>query len=82
MGDRNKKGRRAAEPRGQPGSATPKRRRQRLPVQAILSLDDSLAANEHHPLGQSAPEVRDAGRVRLIAAVLARMARSAMGRRD
>ena len=78
MSDRSKKGRRASEPRGQPGpghdASTPKKRRQRLPVLATLSLDDTLAANDHHPLGQSAPEVRAAGRLRLIATVLARLA--------
>lgn len=67
--------------RGQTGPSSPKRR-QRLPVRANLRLDDSLAANEHHPLGQSAPEVRGARRVRLIAAILARMAQTAVRRLD
>jgi len=58
-----------------------KRRRGRLPVRARLLLDDSLAANEHHPLARSAPEVRAANRLRLIAAVLARMARAALARK-
>ncbi len=52
-----------------------RRRNRRLPVQASLHLDDSLAANEHHPLASSAPETRAAGRLRLIASVLARLAR-------
>jgi len=52
-----------------------RRRNRRLPVQAELHLDDGLAANEHHPLASSAPEARAAGRLRLIASVLARLAR-------
>ena len=68
--------------RKQPDSTGPKRRRQRLPVLATLSLDDSLLANEHHPLAQSAPEIRGASRVRLIAAILARLAQTAVRRRD
>ncbi len=58
-----------------------KRRRGRLPVKAKLLLDDSLPANEYHPLARSAPEVRAANRLRLIAAVLARMARTALARK-
>jgi hypothetical protein len=58
-----------------------KRRRGRLPVRARLLLDDSLPANETHPLAQSAPEVRAASRLRLIAGVLARMARAALARK-
>ncbi len=68
--------------RKQPDSTGPKRRRQRLPVLARLSLDDSLLANEHHPLAQAAPEVRGASRVRLIAAILARLAQTAVRRQD
>ena len=83
MSDRSKKGRRASEPRGQPGpghdASTPKKRRQRLPVLATLSLNDALAANEYHPLAKSAPEVRAAGRLRLIATVLARLATNRRG---
>jgi hypothetical protein len=63
----------------QPGRRPLKRRR--LPVLASLHLDDGLMANEHHPLAGAAPETRAAGRLRLIAAVLARMARSALARR-
>lgn len=59
-----------------PAADGPKRnRRCRLPVQARLHLDDSLAANHHHPLADAAPETRAAGRLRLIAAILARLAR-------
>jgi hypothetical protein len=84
MIDRNRKSRRAAGYRGQPGSTNnppkAKRRRGRLPVQARLLLDDSLAANEHHPLAQSAPDVRALSRLGLIATILARMARAALAR--
>lgn len=70
MIDRNRKSRRT-ESRVQPGSAhdapKAKRRRQRLPVHARLSLDDSLPANGHHPLAQSAPDARAASRLPLIA---------------
>ena len=55
----------------------PRRRRQRLPVCVRLHLDDTLPANGCHPLGRSAPEARGASRVRMIAAVLARLARAA-----
>jgi len=55
------------------------RSRRRLPVKASLRLDDSLPANEHHPLAKAAPETREAGRLRLIAVVLARLARGAAG---
>jgi hypothetical protein len=67
MSGENRKSRRT-EAGVQPGSAhdAPKRRRQRLPVHARLSLDDSLPPNEHHPLAQSAPECRAASRLRLI----------------
>jgi hypothetical protein len=68
--------------REQPGPPERKRRRGRLPVRAKLVLDDSLSANEHHPLARSAPEVRAASRLRLIATVLARMARSALARKS
>ena len=82
MSDRNKNGGQASGPGGQPDGSTPKKRRQRLPVLATLSLDDTLAANDHHPLGQSVPEVRSASRIRLIAAVLARMAQTVVGKRS
>lgn len=55
--------------------------RGRLPVNAALSLDDSLPPNEHHPLAASAPEVRAASRLRLIAGVLARLARTDLARK-
>lgn len=62
----------------QPGRRPAKRKR--LPVLACLHLDDDLPANEHHPLAGAAPETRAAGRLRLIAVVLARMARTALAR--
>ena len=62
------------------GVSDRRQRRGRLPVQARLLLDDSLAANEHHPLARSAPEVRAESRMRLIASILARMARAALAR--
>ncbi len=73
----------AAGANPEPGSAepTPRKQRRRLPVRARLSLDDMLAANDHHPLGSSVPEVRAANRVRLIAAVLARLAQTDLARR-
>lgn len=79
MSNENKKNGRKAKARGQPRPAEPKRRR-RLPVQATLRLDDSLPANEHHPLAGSAPEVRAASRVRVIACVLVRLARTDLAR--
>ena len=83
MSGENRKSRRT-EAGAQPGSAhdAPKRRRQRLPVHARLSLDDSLPPNEHHPLAQSAPECRAASRTRLIAGILARLAQAAARRLD
>lgn len=70
MIDRSRKSRRT-EAGKQPGSAhdapQAKRQRQRLPVHARLSINDSLPANEHHPLVQSSPDVRAASRARLIA---------------
>lgn len=78
------------ETNGSPPSGRPERqergpvgkqRRGRLPVRARLLLDDSLAANEYHPLARSAPEVRAASRLRLIATILARMARAALARK-
>jgi hypothetical protein len=59
-------------------SSEGKRRRRRLPVRANLLMDDSLAPNENHPLAASAPEVRAASRLRLIATILARLARAAL----
>lgn len=80
MSGENRKSRRT-EAGVQPGSVhdAPKerRRRQRLPVHARFSLDDSLPPNEHHPLAQSSPDVRTASRVRLIAGILARIAQAA-----
>ena len=40
-----------------------------------LLLADDLPANRNHPLAATAPELRDARRLRLIATVLARLAR-------
>ena len=84
MSDSNNKRRRPSRPRVQPGSAPdaskPRRRRQRLPVRARVAFDDSLPPNEHHPLAQSTPEARAANRVRLIAAILARMAQTDLAR--
>ncbi|MBI1321620.1 hypothetical protein GC170_00315 [bacterium] len=56
----------------------PDRKRRRLPVRAFFLLDDSLAANEQHPLAASLPAVREASRLRLIASVLARLASTGM----
>lgn len=85
MSDRNRKSRRT-EDGGQPRSGhdapQEKRRRQRLPVHARLTLDDSLPPNENHPLAQSSPDVRAASRVRLIAGILARLARASVGPLD
>lgn len=60
--------------RNEKPSESPGRKRRRLPIRALLHLDDSLAANEQHPLAESPPEVREASRLRLIASVLARLA--------
>lgn len=78
----NRNHERKAKARGQTDPSAPKRRRQRLPVRANLRLDDSLPANEHHPLAQSAPDIRAANRLRLIAGILARMAQTAARRLD
>jgi hypothetical protein len=64
-----------------PSVSEQRQRRGRLPVKARLLLDDSLAANEHHPLARSAPEVRAVSRLRLIASILARMARAGLARK-
>lgn len=64
-----------------PETALPKRRRGRLPVHADLRFDDSLAANQNHPLAQTPPETRAATRLRLIAGILARLARTDIARR-
>ncbi|WP_437193980.1 hypothetical protein [Planctomicrobium sp. SH527] len=56
----------------------PGRKRRRLPVRAFFLLDDSLAANDQHPLAASPPAVREASRLRLIASVLARLASAGM----
>lgn len=85
MSGRNGKSRRTEQGR-QPRSGhdvpQEKRRRQRLPVHARLTLDDSLPPNEHHPLAPSSPDVRAASRVRLIAGILARMAQASVGPLD
>ena len=78
MGEHTKQSEGGRNPLG--GVPGAKARRPRLPIQAKLLLDDSLAANEHHPLARSAPEARAANRLRLIACVLARLAKSALGR--
>lgn len=69
--------------KGQTGSVHDKsgvkRQRVRLPVRATLSLNESLLANERHPLAHTPPETRDATRCKLIAAVLARIAKVATG---
>lgn len=85
MSDRNRKSRRTehgGQPRSGHDAPQEKRRRQRLPVHARLSLDDSLPPNEHHPLAESSPDLREASRVRLIARILARMAQAAVGPLD
>jgi len=61
------------KPKKLPGS-----KRQRLPIRAFFLLDDSLAANDQHPLAASPPALREASRLRLIASVLARLASTAM----
>lgn len=62
MFDRNRKNRRAAGCREQPGPSDEppkaKRRRMRLPVHARLSLDDSLPVNGHPLSAQSGSGVR------------------------
>ena len=68
MIDRNRKSRRAAGHRGQPGSAhdpPEAKRRVRLPVHARLSLDGSLPADSH-ALAQSAADGCAANRLRLV----------------
>ncbi len=80
MSSENHENERKAKGRQQPPADRVPRRRSRLPVHARLSLDDSLPANEHHPLAQSAPDVRAASRVRLIAAILARLAQTGLAR--
>lgn len=56
------------------GKARP-RRRGRLPTNAVLILADDLPANRNHPLATTDPDIRAARRLRLIATVLARLAR-------
>jgi hypothetical protein len=63
---------------GLPGGV--RRSRRRLPVRAAIRFDDTLAANERHPLAQATPEGRAASRLRLIASILARMARTDLAR--
>ncbi len=55
------------------------KRRRRLPILAMLRLDDELPSNLNHPLAGAPPEKRAASRLRLIAAILARLARRANG---
>ncbi|MCZ2340481.1 MAG: hypothetical protein LC104_01635 [Bacteroidales bacterium] len=76
-GDNHENGRKANGRRKPVADHVP-RRRSRLPVHADVRLDDSLPANENHPLAQSSPEAREAGRLRLIAGILARMARTSV----
>ena len=57
-----------------------KRKPRRLPVAAKLLLDETLAANENHPLAKSAPEARAQSRLRIIAGILARLARAGLAR--
>lgn len=64
----------------EPSPGDPPKRRRRLPVRAELRLDDSLAANDRHPLARTSPEHRENGRLRLIAAILARIARGSLAR--
>lgn len=64
------------EPRLDP---QPSRRRSRLPEKATLVFDESLAANEHHPLANAAPEARALSRLKLIGSILARLARLSPG---
>jgi len=52
--------------------------RRRLPVRAAVRFDDTLAANERHPLAKTMPEARAASRLRLIASILARLARTGL----
>lgn len=76
-GDNHKNGRKANSRRRPVADHVP-RRRSRLPVHADVRLDDSLPANENHPLAQSSPEAREAGRLKLIAGILARMAQASV----
>lgn len=82
MSDRKQHGRRPSRPRRQTeqGQNPPKRRR-RLPTRVKMSVDDTLAANPHHPLAQAAPEVRAAGRLRIIAGILVRLAQTDLARK-
>lgn len=57
-----------------------RRSRRRLPVRAAVRFDESLATNDRHPLAQSTPEARAASRLRLIASILARLARTDLAR--
>jgi hypothetical protein len=57
-----------------------KRKPRRLPLTAKLRLDETLAANENHPLAKSAPEARTQSRLRIIAGILARLARAGLAR--
>ena len=53
---------------------TSRRTRRRLPIRAVIRLNEFLAPNEAHPLAEAGSEARAAGRLRLFAAVLARLA--------
>jgi hypothetical protein len=50
-----------------------------LPAKATLVFDETLAANEHHPLANAAPEARALSRMKLIGSILARLARLSPG---
>ena len=69
----------APGPAGDCGKPKIPRRRRRLPSLAILRIVDELLPNESHPLANAPAESRAAGRLRLIAAVLARLARRGRG---
>lgn len=56
-----------------------KRHSRRLPVEADLRIDDTLPENSEHPLARTPPEQRAISRLRLIASVLARLARRSAG---
>ena len=62
-----------------PPGPFPSRRCSRLPAKATLVFDETLAANEHHPLANAAPEARALSRMKLIGSILARLARLSPG---
>ena len=55
-------------------AAKSKRRRLRAPALVILRLRTDVEANDHHPLGQMDPTLRNEQRETLIASILARLA--------